>query len=188
MTSLRHGTTFLSVLVLTTAFATASAGAIEPAEIVTRIHAATPGGEGPELGTVRAQPAKAPAVGVVFTTDLAGLAPGQHGFHMHENPSCAPAANKDGQMVAALAAGGHFDPDKTGRHEGPEGNGHLGDLPHLTVGADGVSKVSVTAPRLTMDRLAGHSLMLHVGGDNYSDQPAALGGGGARMACGVVGR
>jgi Cu-Zn family superoxide dismutase len=28
--------------------------------------------------------------------------------------------------------------------------------------------------------------MLHAGGDNYADQPAALGGGGARMACGVV--
>jgi len=28
--------------------------------------------------------------------------------------------------------------------------------------------------------------MVHAGGDNYSDTPAALGGGGARMACGVV--
>ncbi|HSS64217.1 MAG TPA: superoxide dismutase, partial [Gammaproteobacteria bacterium] len=26
----------------------------------------------------------------------------------------------------------------------------------------------------------------HASGDNYSDQPKALGGGGARMACGVV--
>jgi len=28
--------------------------------------------------------------------------------------------------------------------------------------------------------------MIHAGGDNYSDEPAKLGGGGARMACGVV--
>jgi len=28
--------------------------------------------------------------------------------------------------------------------------------------------------------------MVHVGGDNYSDNPEALGGGGARMACGVI--
>jgi Cu-Zn family superoxide dismutase len=28
--------------------------------------------------------------------------------------------------------------------------------------------------------------MLHAGGDNYADQPAALGGGGGRMACGIV--
>jgi superoxide dismutase, Cu-Zn family len=30
------------------------------------------------------------------------------------------------------------------------------------------------------------SIMIHSGGDNYSDQPAPLGGGGARIACGVV--
>ena len=28
--------------------------------------------------------------------------------------------------------------------------------------------------------------MIHVGGDNHSDHPAALGGGGPRMACGVI--
>ncbi|MRR17699.1 MAG: superoxide dismutase [Cu-Zn] SodC1, partial [Deltaproteobacteria bacterium] len=30
------------------------------------------------------------------------------------------------------------------------------------------------------------SLMIHVGGDNYSDVPEKLGGGGGRLACGVV--
>jgi Cu-Zn family superoxide dismutase len=34
--------------------------------------------------------------------------------------------------------------------------------------------------------LKGRSLMIHAGGDNYSDYPAKLGGGGPRMACGVV--
>lgn len=29
--------------------------------------------------------------------------------------------------------------------------------------------------------------MVHEGGDNYSDDPKPLGGGGARVACGVVG-
>jgi len=28
--------------------------------------------------------------------------------------------------------------------------------------------------------------MIHAGGDNYADQPAPLGGGGARVACGVI--
>ena len=28
--------------------------------------------------------------------------------------------------------------------------------------------------------------MIHAGGDNYSDQPQPLGGGGARIACGVI--
>jgi Cu-Zn family superoxide dismutase len=28
---------------------------------------------------------------------------------------------------------------------------------------------------------------VHAGGDNHSDHPAVLGGGGARVACGVIG-
>lgn len=28
--------------------------------------------------------------------------------------------------------------------------------------------------------------MIHAGGDNYADQPAPLGGGGPRLACGVI--
>ncbi len=66
------------------------------------------------------------------------------------------------------------------------GKGHLGDLPVLTVGADGTASTAVTAPRLKMSDVKGRSLMIHAGGDNYSDQPAPLGGGGARVACGVV--
>ena len=32
----------------------------------------------------------------------------------------------------------------------------------------------------------GRALMIHANGDNYSDIPKKLGGGGARVACGVV--
>jgi len=46
--------------------------------------------------------------------------------------------------------------------------------------------MSLLAPRLQLTDLAGRSLMIHAGGDNYSDTPAALGGGGPRAACGVV--
>ena len=28
--------------------------------------------------------------------------------------------------------------------------------------------------------------MIHVGGDNHSDHPKPLGGGGGRLACGVI--
>ena len=34
--------------------------------------------------------------------------------------------------------------------------------------------------------LSGRSLMIHAAGDNYSDDPKPLGGGGARIACGVI--
>ena len=112
-----------------------------------------------------------------FTPDLTGLTPGEHGFHVHVNPDCG---------MAGQNAGGHYDPANTGRHEGPNGNGHLGDLPTLTVAEDGTATVPVIARRIRVSDLAGRSLMVHAGGDNYSDRPAPLGGGGARVACGVI--
>lgn len=124
--------------------------------------------------------------GAVFTPKIEGLAPDIYGFHIHENPSCAPA-EKDGQQVEGLAAGGHWDPKKTGAHKGPwDDGGHLGDLPALAVDAQG-NVQPVVAPRIkNAASLKGRSLMIHAGGDNYSDQPAALGGGGARKYCGVI--
>lgn len=123
--------------------------------------------------------------GVVFTPDLKGLPPGLHGFHVHEKPSCA-AQEKDGKPVAALAAGGHYDPQGTKKHDTPWGDGHLGDLPPLHVDAAGNATQPVLAPRLKLADLAGRALMVHAGGDNHSDHPEPLGGGGGRIVCGVI--
>lgn len=123
--------------------------------------------------------------GVVFAPALTGLPPGLHGFHVHENPSCEPA-EKDGKKVAALAAGGHLDPAGTKKHGLPWGDGHLGDLPPLSVDDKGNADQPVLAPRLKLADLKGRSLMIHAGGDNHADHPAPLGGGGARAACGVI--
>jgi Cu-Zn family superoxide dismutase len=126
------------------------------------------------------------SAGLVFTPNLKELPPGAHGFHVHEKGSCN-LAEKDGKPVAAGAAGGHFDPHATKHHGAPTGDGHLGDLPPLIVGTDGDAVTAVTAPRLTqLAEVRGKALMVHVGGDNFSDQPAPLGGGGARIACGVI--
>jgi len=100
--------------------------------------------------------------------------------------SCEPAM-KEGKPSAAEAAGGHLDPQKTGKHEGPEGHGHAGDLPVLMVDKDGKATQAVVSPRLKkLDEVKGKALMIHVGGDNFSDKPEPLGGGGARFACGVI--
>ncbi len=123
--------------------------------------------------------------GVVFTPALKGLTAGLHGFHLHEHGSCLPQ-EKEGKKVAALAAGGHYDPDKTNQHGTPWGAGHRGDLPPLYVSGDGVAEQPVLAPRLKMAEIHGRSLMIHAGGDNHADHPAPLGGGGARVICGVV--
>lgn len=123
--------------------------------------------------------------GLLLTPSLSGLEPGVYGFHVHQNASCEPAENDEGEMTAAQAAGGHYDPEETGTHQGPYGDGHLGDLPVLTVNDDGEANLSVLAPRLSMDDMPGRALMIHEGGDTYDDEPH-LGGGGARMLCGVT--
>lgn len=124
--------------------------------------------------------------GLIFTPNLKSLPAGVHGFHVHENGSCEPGT-KDGAKVVALAAGSHFDPQKTGKHLGPYADGHLGDLPAVYVTQEGVANYPVLAPRLkTLSQLKGRALMIHVGGDNHSDIPKPLGGGGSRVACGVI--
>lgn len=151
--------------------------------VVVPMTAVTADGVGASVGQVTVTES---AGGLVFTPDLKGLPPGTHGFHLHEKGSCDPG-EKDGKKGAALAAGGHFDPAKTGKHEGPDAMGHEGDLPRIDVAADGTDTTAVTAPHLKkLATLKGKALMIHAGGDNYSDQPEALGGGGARIACGVV--
>ena len=139
-------------------------------------------GVGKEIGTVTASDSK---FGLILTPQLSDLTPGLHGFHLHDKPDCSHAM-KDGKAVPALAAGGHYDPANTGKHEGPYGSGHLGDLPALYVAPDGKATMPLLAPRLKLADIKGRSLMIHTGGDNYSDTPAPLGGGGARAACGVV--
>ncbi len=146
------------------------------------IHAISADGVGKPIGTIRAEDSKE---GLLLTAALKGLSPGEHGFHVHENPSCAPK-EKDGKPVAGLAAGGHYDPAKTGTHGGPAAYGHLGDLPALSVDAKGNANVRITARRLKLADLKGRSIMIHEGGDNYADSPKPLGGGGGRIACGVT--
>ena len=126
--------------------------------------------------------------GLKVSTDLQGLPAGEHGFHIHENPSCDAAADKNGVMQAAQAAGGHFDPDHSGKHLGPDGHGHRGDLPVLMVDKNGVAKEEFYLPgnRLSVADILEHSVIIHAGGDNYHDEPMPLGGGGARIACGII--
>ena len=93
---------------------------------------------------------------------------------MHEKPSCAPG-EQNGNPVPALGAGGHLDPAGTKKHGEPWGEGHLGDLPPLYVGADGNAGQPVLGPRLKLADVKGRSLMLHAGGDNHADHPGAAG-------------
>ena len=138
-------------------------------------------GIGSPIGDIKVSASK---YGAVFLPNLQGLPDGLHGFHIHQNPSCMPG-NKGEKIVPALSAGSHYDPGKSKKHSTPWGDGHLGDLPGLIVDSNGKANQPVLAPRVKIADLKGRSLMIHAGGDNYSDQPKSLGGGGARIACGI---
>ncbi len=132
-------------------------------------------GQGKKIGTVKADDT---IYGLLLTPNLRRLTPGLHGFHVHTLPMC----NRYGAL-----AGGHFDPNRTKRHSGPyKGEGHKGDLPVLIVAGDGRATLPMLAPRLKLAEIVGRSLIINAGGDNYSDAPRKLGGGGARVACGVI--
>ena len=139
-------------------------------------------GIGESIGTIEAQDT---SDGLLIRPSLQGLREGEHGFHLHAGESCENARNGDGVAVAGLAALGHWDPDNTNTHQGPFGDGHRGDLSRLIVDADGLTRTNVVAPRLNAADLHGRALIVHAGGDTYTDTPS-LGGGGARIACGVA--
>jgi Cu-Zn family superoxide dismutase len=159
-------------------------GVAMAAEVRAEMHRATPTGPGEAVGTVTISDGSG---GAAVKTALKGLPPGSHGFHVHQNGSCDPTTPAGAQPVPAGAAGGQYDPQNAGKHEGPQGSGHLGDLPVLEVGADGAANATLTAPHIKdVASVRGKAVMIHAGGDNYSDQPQPLGGGGARIACGVL--
>ena len=154
-----------------------SAGA---AEITIRVHEVSQAGVGADVGSVRFSNG---AYGLSIEPALTGLPPGLHGAHIHLNAACG-TAETDGTAVAGGAAGGHYDPEGAGRHEGPYGEGHLGDLSNLVVEADGAASMALLAPRFAVAAIAGRALILHAGPDRYADDRDK---GGARAYCGVIG-
>ncbi len=121
--------------------------------------------------------------GVLVSVTLDGAPAGAHAFHIHEAGKCEPPFK---------TAGGHFNP--AGHKHGiknPEGP-HAGDLPNVTVPADGKLQFQLFAEGATLEKGAkngllkegGTSLVMHKGADDYKTDPA--GNAGDRIACGVI--
>lgn len=117
---------------------------------------------------------------VRIEASLAGLTPGEHGFHVHEVGDCSAAD--------ASSAKGHFNPAGKGHghHHGSER--HAGDLPNLVADASGLATYRAEVDLLTVDKgpmgIVGRSLVVHADPDDYRSQPA--GNSGKRVACGVI--
>ena len=149
--------------------------------ITITMHRVSDGGVHESLGTIIAKPT---AHGVALHPTLKGLTPGQHGFHVHTNPNCG-AGEKDGKKIAALQAGGHYDP--SGTMQGHHGKSHkpAGDLPQIKVDLDGTATKPVIVKTLMLAQLRGRALMIHKYPENPKD-PSLPVGGGPRFACGVI--
>lgn len=118
--------------------------------------------------------------GVRIAVNLTGLPAGEHGIHIHATGRC------DAPDFAS--AGGHFNPDsKQHGLQNPQGP-HRGDLPNLTVGADGTAQQELTAPAGTTlaDLLDadGAAIVVHATADDQQTDPS--GNSGDRIACGVI--
>lgn len=115
--------------------------------------------------------------------DVRGIAPGQHGIHLHAVGKCEPPD--------FTSAAGHFNPE--GKKHGllsPQGP-HAGDLPNLDVAADGTGQLNYLVRGVTLGSgpgslfdADGTAVVIHAGPDDYKTDPA--GNSGARIACGVI--
>jgi len=142
------------------------------------------------VATARLEPTKGNAttgtvtfaqrMGKVFVTaEVSGLAPGEHGFHMHEKGDCSSG---DG-----MSTGGHWNPDAT-PHGPQSGAHHAGDMPSLVADAGGNAKATFSLDGVTVaagpKSVVGRGLIVHKDPDDYATQPT--GNAGARVACAVI--
>ena len=121
------------------------------------------------------------ADGVHITGEIGGLAPGPHGFHVHERGDCSAAD--------ASSAGGHFNPTSMPHGRSGPNPHHLGDADNIVANADRVATVNVHLHDVTLgtglaNDIAGRAIVVHAAPDDYASQPA--GNAGARVACGVI--
>lgn len=139
--------------------------------------------EGEEIGEVGFVEAED---GVTISIQAEGISPGVHGVHIHETGVCTPPD--------FTSAGAHFNPtDKEHGFENPKGF-HLGDLPNIEVGDDGIISVKVTTAEITLKPNAansildkdGSALVIHEKEDDYKTNPA--GNSGDRIACAALTR
>ena len=122
--------------------------------------------------------------GVQVVLSANGLPAGVHGVHIHQTGLC--------DAPDFTTAGGHFNP--ANRQHGTENpNGpHAGDLPNLTVDANGQGSLNGTARGVTLEgtgvsslrKAGGTALVVHASADDYRTDPS--GNSGARIACGVI--
>lgn len=113
--------------------------------------------------------------------NVSGLAPGLHGFHVHEKGDCS--------APDAMSAGGHFNPHGKGHGDAHGAERHAGDLGNLSADKDGNARLDIAVEGLSAsagaaNSVVGKAVVIHANPDDLKSQPA--GNSGPRVACGVV--
>ena len=134
------------------------------------------GAAGQPLGQVRMWETSG---GVTFRLAGNGLPHGIHGLHVHSVGRC------EGPKFES--AGPHWNPAaKQHGFNNPAGP-HAGDMPNVTVSANGVLQEAVSLPGASFAALLdadGSALVIHAKADDYATDPS--GNSGERIACAVI--
>ena len=108
-----------------------------------------------------------------------GLPAGVHAVHIHTVGTCTGPD--------FTSAGGHWNPGmKKHGHDNPDG-AHMGDMPNMSVVADGTGSVKYTVAGATLAALLdadSAAIVIHATADDYKTDPT--GNAGARLACGIL--
>jgi len=145
-------------------------------------HANIVNAQGTQIGTAKFSPAGA---GVKVSVKVSQLTAGEHGIHIHAAGKC------DGP--AFTTAGGHFNPNNSHHciHNTKDPKPHVGDMPNLMVGKNGIGSANFTIDGATLDSGAnslfhegGTALVIHAKADDMMSDPS--GNSGDRIACGVI--
>ena len=159
--------------------------------------------DGRDVGT--ATFGEAPDGRVAIGVSVEGLAPGEHGIHVHAAGVCDPGGDQP-----FASAGGHYNPTGA-KHGGPAGTtgeaagamgtpagagatgtpgaatGHAGDLGNILADDGGRGRLQITTDRFRLAELGdadGSALVVHANRDDLVTDPT--GNSGGRIVCGVI--
>eukprot|EP00246_Nothoceros_aenigmaticus_P004459 TRINITY_DN15_c0_g1_i1.p1 TRINITY_DN15_c0_g1~~TRINITY_DN15_c0_g1_i1.p1 ORF type:complete len:205 (+),score=24.43 TRINITY_DN15_c0_g1_i1:136-750(+) len=120
------------------------------------------------------------------TVRITGLAPGKHGFHLHEFGDTTNGC---------LSTGPHFNPEKKTHGAPGDKERHAGDLGNVVAGPDGVVEATITDAQIPLvgpHAVIGRAFVIHELEDDLGkgghELSSTTGNAGGRLACGVVGR
>jgi Cu-Zn family superoxide dismutase len=112
--------------------------------------------------------------------EIAGLAPGAHGFHLHEKGDCS--------APDATSAGPHFNPAMKKHGAADSSERHGGDLGNLQANEYGKATLSIRVDGISVgkgaDGVIGRGVVVHANPDDLKTDPT--GNSGDRIGCGVV--